>query len=370
MHREALRALLAHQAEVETDDFLDTLPRLFAADGPADRPLPFDGVLPGSSVGAYRLIAEIGRGGMGTVWLAERADGLMHRRVALKLPRLVWGDSLAERMDREREILETLEHEHIARLYDAGIDAQGRPFLAMEHVDGVPIDAYCRDRALSVRERVALLLQVMAAVGHAHARLVVHRDLKPSNILVTPDGKVKLLDFGIAKLLEGDSTQRTALTEFSGRALTLDYASPEQIRGDPLGTASDVYSLGVVAYEVLAGVRPYRLKRGSAAELEEVIASADVPRASNIASADSASSASTASGSSDPWADRSLRRQLRGDLDAILDHALKKSPPNGIRRWTPSRRTCAAGWPASRCRRDPMASRTAWPSSCDDTGCR
>ncbi|WP_431103218.1 protein kinase domain-containing protein [Roseateles noduli] len=349
VHREALRALLAHQAEVETDDFLDTLPRLFAADGPADRPLPFDGVLPGSSVGAYRLIAEIGRGGMGTVWLAERADGLMHRRVALKLPRLVWGDSLAERMDREREILETLEHEHIAHLYDAGIDAQGRPFLAMEHVDGVPIDAYCRDRALSVRERVVLLLQVMAAVGHAHARLVVHRDLKPSNILVTPDGKVKLLDFGIAKLLEGDSTQRTALTEFSGRALTLDYASPEQIRGDPLGTASDVYSLGVVAYEVLAGVRPYRLKRGSAAELEEVIASADVPRASSIASAGSvasrsganranrasransagnasASTASTADGSSDPWADRSLRRQLRGDLDAILDHALKKSP--------------------------------------------
>ncbi|WP_431261659.1 serine/threonine-protein kinase [Roseateles chitinivorans] len=324
VHRETLRTLLAHQAEVETDDFLDTLPRLFEAEGPADSPGPFDGVGPGSLVGAYRLIDQIGRGGMGTVWLAERADGLMHRRVALKLPRIVWGDSLAERLEREREILETLEHEHIARLYDAGIDAHGRPFLAMEHVDGVPIDAHCRTHALPVRERVTLLLQVMAAVGHAHSRLVVHRDLKPSNILVTPEGQVKLLDFGIAKLLEGDSTQRTALTELSGRALTLDYASPEQIRGDPLGTASDVYSLGVVAFEVLAGVRPYRLKRGSAAELEEVIAAAEIPLASSIGIADVGAGAAGAGSVS--GADRALRRQLRGDLDAILNQALKKSP--------------------------------------------
>ncbi|WP_431286180.1 protein kinase domain-containing protein [Roseateles chitinivorans] len=333
-HRETLRTLLAHQAEVETDDFLDTLPRLFAADGSDDlggKPGPFDGVGPGSRVGAYRLITEIGRGGMGTVWLAERADGLMNRRIALKLPRIVWGDSLAERLDREREILGTLEHEHIARLYDAGVDTQGRPFLAMEHVDGVTIDAYCRAHALPLRERVSLLLQVMAAVGHAHGRLVVHRDLKPSNILVTRDAQVKLLDFGIAKLLEGDSTMRTALTEFSGRALTLDYASPEQIRGDPLGTASDVYSMGVVAYELLAGVRPYRLKRGSAAELEEVIAAAEIPLASSIGStagtagtagSDAAGNAGVASAS----ADRALRRQLRGDLDAILNYALKKSP--------------------------------------------
>ncbi|MFX1681896.1 protein kinase [Mitsuaria sp. CC2] len=337
VHRETLRTLLAHQAEVETDAFLDTLPRLFAPGGPGgsdglggrggpgDLALPFDGILPGSKVGAYRLIEEIGRGGMGTVWLAERADGLMTRRVALKLPRIVWGDSLAERMDREREILETLAHEHIARLYDAGIDALGRPFLAMEFVDGVPIDAYCRSHGLSLRERVALLLQVMAAVGHAHGRLVVHRDLKPSNILVTRDAQVKLLDFGIAKLLEGDSTMRTALTEFSGRALTLDYASPEQIRGDPLGTASDVYSMSVVAYEVLAGVGPYRLKRGSAAELEEVIAAAEIPLASSIGSAAGSVATDTADIAS-ASADRALRRQLRGDLDAILNHALKKSP--------------------------------------------
>jgi len=181
LHRETLRALLAHLADVETDDFLNVLPTLDIADvKPAA-----GGPAAGDSVGAYGLIEQIGQGGMGTVWLAERADGLMNRRVALKLPRIVWGDSFAERLAREREILATLEHEHIARLYDAGIDAHGRPFLAMEYVDGEPIDAYCRTHALPVRERVALLLQVMAAVSHAHSRLIVHRDLKPSNILVT-----------------------------------------------------------------------------------------------------------------------------------------------------------------------------------------
>ncbi|MDQ2927467.1 MAG: serine/threonine-protein kinase, partial [Pseudomonadota bacterium] len=244
---------------------------------------------------------------MGTVWLAERSDGTMKRRVALKLPRIVWGDTFSERLGREREILATLEHEHIARLYDAGVDAQGRPFLAMEYVEGDPIDTYCRAHTLPLRERIALLLQVMAAVAHAHARLVVHRDLKPGNILVTKGGQVKLLDFGIAKLLEGDRTRQTALTELGGRALTLDYASPEQIRGEPLGTASDVYSMAVVAYQLLSQARPYRLKRGSAAELEEAIAGVEPLLASDAAPS------------------KSLRRELRGDIDAILHRGLKKS---------------------------------------------
>jgi serine/threonine-protein kinase len=300
-HQEALRTLLAHRREVETDDFLREMPKLDIAEPPGS------GLTEGSLVGAYRLIAEIGRGGMGTVWLAERSDGTVRRRVALKLPRIVWGDTFSERLGREREILATLEHEHIARLYDAGIDAHGRPFLAMEHVEGEAIDAYCRTHALAVRQRIALLLQVMAAVAHAHARLVVHRDLKPGNILVTKTGQVKLLDFGIAKLLEGDRTRETALTELGGRALTLDYASPEQIRGEPLGTASDIYSMAVVAYEVLAGARPYRLKRASAAELEEAIATVEPSLASDSAS------------------DRRAARQLRGDLDSILNKALKKA---------------------------------------------
>jgi serine/threonine protein kinase len=300
-HREALRTLLAHRREVETGDFLGEMPKFDIPAEPAG-----SGLAEGSLVGAYRLIAEIARGGMGTVWLAERSDGTMRRRVALKLPRIVWGDTFSERLGREREILATLQHEHIARLYDAGVDAHGRPFLAMEYVEGEAIDAYCRAHTLPVRDRIALLLQVLAAVAHAHARMVVHRDLKPGNILVTKDGQVKLLDFGIAKLLEGDRTQRTALTEVSGRALTPDYASPEQIKGEPLGTGSDVYSLGVVSYELLADARPYRLKRGSAAELEEAIATVEPPLAStNVANPQIAS-------------------QLRGDLDAILNKALKK----------------------------------------------
>ena len=303
-HREALRTLLAHRSGVETDDFLREIPRF---DIGAATELPGSGVAEGSQIGAYRLIAQIGRGGMGTVWLAERADGMMKRRVALKLPRVVWGDAFAERLAREREILATLEHAHIARLYDGGLDAHGRPFLAMEVVEGQSIDAYCAAHTLPVRERIALLLQVMAAVSHAHARLVVHRDLKPGNILVTQDAQVKLLDFGIAKLLEGDRTRETALTELGGRALTLDYASPEQIRGEPLGTASDIYSMAVVAYEVLTGARPYRLKRASAAELEEAIASVEPALASD--------------GAADP---RTVR-QLRGDLDSILNKALKKA---------------------------------------------
>jgi serine/threonine-protein kinase len=213
---------------------------------------------------------------------------------------------LTERLARERDILASLEHAHIARLYDAGVDGKGRPYLAMEYVDGVAVDVYCRDQALPLRARIGLLLQVAAAVAHAHSRLVVHRDLKPGNILVTADGQVRLLDFGIAKLMEVDRTEATSLTHLSGRALTLDYASPEQIRSEPLGTASDVYSLAVVAYELLVGARPYRLKRSSAAELEEAITSIDPPLASDLAR------------------EPALRRQLKGDLDAILNKALKK----------------------------------------------
>jgi tetratricopeptide (TPR) repeat protein len=303
-HRHTLELLLADHARVETQNFLHTLPKMGVAYELAPE-VPGDGE---RMVGPYRLLRELGRGGMGTVWLAERADGLLKRQVALKLPRMAWGGGLAERLGRERDILASLAHPHIARLYDAGVDSLGRPYLAMEYVDGQAIDAYCRERGLSLRDQLGLLLQVAAAVAHAHARLVVHRDLKPGNILVTDDGQVRLLDFGIAKLMEGDRTEDTSLTQVNGRALTLDYASPEQIRGEPLGTASDVYSLAVVAYELLTGARPYRLKRASAAELEEAIASVDAPLASVAAN------------------DPTLRKQLSGDLDAILQQALRKDP--------------------------------------------
>ena len=302
-HREAVQALLARQAQVETGDFLDQLPRLGSVPDASPH-----GPAPGDRVGPWRLLEAIGQGGMGTVWQAERVDGLMGRHVALKLPHVAWGGAFAERLAREREILSALAHEHIARLYDAGVDAQGRPWLAMEFVEGVPLDVYVRAQASPLRERVGLLLQVMAAVSYAHTRLIVHRDLKPANVLVTRQGQVKLLDFGVAKLLEGTETRRTALTELAGRALTLDYASPEQIRGEALGTASDVYSLAVMAYELLAGARPYRLKRGTAAEIEEAIAQAEPLLASAAATPPAA------------------RKELRGDLDAILNRGLKKAP--------------------------------------------
>jgi eukaryotic-like serine/threonine-protein kinase len=309
--RATLQRLLGVQARIETGDFLGTLPKLDAAGAAqaSSAAAPADlSPQPGATLGPWRLLRELGAGGMGSVWLAERADGSLKRQVALKLPRLAWAPDLTARLTRERDILASLEHPHIARLYDAGVDALGRPWLALEFVDGLPIDVHCRDRALPLRSRVQLLLQVASAVAFAHARLVIHRDLKPHNILVTGSGEVKLLDFGIAKLLEGDTARATALTHAAGRALTPDYASPEQIAGLPLGTPSDVYSLGVVAFELLAGARPYRLKRGSAAALEEAIASVDSPRASTLA------------------ADAATARALRGDLDAILAQALRKIP--------------------------------------------
>ncbi|MEO7056021.1 MAG: serine/threonine-protein kinase [Caldimonas sp.] len=310
--KSALRRLLAEAVGAETDDFLDALPRMTlppGADGSVggDSKGRSEDAAAGLVVGPYRLIRELGVGGMGVVWLAERIDGGLKRQVAVKLPRLNWTQGLAERMNRERDILASLDHPHIARIHDAGLDSHGRPFLALEYVLGEPIDAYCKRLALPIAERLALILQVARAVAHAHARLVVHRDLKPANILVTAEGQVRLLDFGIAKLMEGELTRETALTMQSGRALTLDYASPEQIRGEPIGTASDVYSLGVVAYELLAEARPYRLKRQSAAALEEAIASVDVRPASAAATRETA------------------RRALRGDLDAVLNKAMKKA---------------------------------------------
>jgi eukaryotic-like serine/threonine-protein kinase len=299
-----LRALLEQRRSIETQHFLEQPARL-----PLAGEAPAAGLSPGQRVGPWRLLHEIGRGGMAWVWLAERADGQGQRRVALKLPRLGWQQGLAERMARERDILATLEHPHIARLYDAGVDEQGRPWLALEYVQGQPIDAYAQARALTVHQRVALLLQVCDAVAYAHSRLAIHRDLKPGNILVTESGQVKLLDFGIAKLVqaEGWAAPQTALTELVGTAMTLRYASPEQLRGEPLGTGSDIYSLAVVAYELLAGVSPYGAPRDAAA-LRAVIERGDLPLASAVAQGAPA------------------RRALGGDLDVVLARALSPYP--------------------------------------------
>jgi eukaryotic-like serine/threonine-protein kinase len=301
-----LRALLARDAAAETDDFMRRSAEAVWAQAIAGT----GSAMPGALVGPYRLIREIGTGGMGTVWLAERADGALQRQVALKLPLYGWALGVAERLEQERDALASLEHPHIARLYDAGITPEGgRPYLAMEFIDGLPIDAYARGRNLTVRARVQLLLQVSSAVAYAHGRLIVHRDLKPSNILVTADGSAHLLDFGAAKLLSAEGGQHSQLTREAGRALSPDYASPEQIHGAAITVASDVYSLGVVLFELLTGARPYALSRHSTAALEAAIMRTEVPLPSATVSDN-----------------RRLSRELRGDLDNILAKALKKSP--------------------------------------------
>src|SRR5215468_1136472 len=266
------------------------------------------GVKVGEPVGPYRLVRELGSGGMGTVWLAERGDGVLQRQVALKLPRYGWAPGVAERLKQERDALAALEHRHIARLYDAGTTAEGRPYLAMEFVDGAPIDVFAARHNLPVRARLELFQQVTQAVDFAHRRLIVHRDLKPSNILVTHGGEVRLLDFGAAKLLRDSGPAESALTREAGRAMSPDYASPEQIRGEPITVASDVYSLGVVLFELLTGSRPYRLERQSSAALEAAIVDAEAPVPSTTVARD-----------------RKLSRELRGDLDNVITKALKKS---------------------------------------------
>jgi eukaryotic-like serine/threonine-protein kinase len=311
-----LRELLGRHAAAETDDFLKTLPRLgvpVAAD-------TVSGLREGVVVGPYRLLRELGRGGMGTVWMAERIDGTLKRTVALKLPHSgLPVAQLAERFARERDILAALVHPHIARLYDAGVAADGQPFLALEYVEGQPIGIYCDARHLDVPSRLLLFLQVLSAVQYAHAHLVVHRDLKPSNVLVTDDGQVRLLDFGIAKLIAEGAANESELTQAAGVLLTPDYASPEQISGAALTIATDIYSLGVILYELVTGERPYRLKRGSRAALEEAILEAEAARPS-------AACKDLAKAELRGLAPAKLEKILRGDLDTIVLKALKKSP--------------------------------------------
>jgi eukaryotic-like serine/threonine-protein kinase len=271
-------------------------------------------------IGPYKLDRMIGEGGMGQVWLARRADGLYQRRVALKLLRPGLADpNLRQRFTRERQILARLGHPHIARLLDAGISSDNQPYLALEYVEGEPITDWCRSRDLDTEARLKLFLQVCEAVSHAHANLIVHRDLKPSNIMVTPLDEVRLLDFGIAKLLDGPEPGRDH-TRTEVRAFTLHYAAPEQIRGEPVTTMTDVYSLGVVLYELLAETKPYKLKRQTDAEWEEAILIADPQKPSATLQREA---------ESDPSRTPALRRrakEIAGDLDNIALKALAKRP--------------------------------------------
>jgi serine/threonine-protein kinase len=253
-------------------------------------------------IGPWRVVRAIGEGGMGQVFLGERADGQFEQRVALKLIRH-GAPGLVRRFLEERRILALLEHPRIARLIDGGITSGGLPYFAMEFIDGEPIDAYCSTRNLSLDDRLGIFGDVCEAVSYAHHHLIIHRDLKPTNILVTPAGQVKLLDFGIAKLLGAQASPD--MTHHEYRVMTPDVAAPEQVRGEPVSTATDVYSLGVLLYMLLTGERPYDLHGKTPSEIERIVCEYEPPPPS-------------------ARAPDHLRRQLRGDLDLIVMKALEK----------------------------------------------
>jgi eukaryotic-like serine/threonine-protein kinase len=285
--------------------------------------------LAGQKLGPYTLISQIGQGGMGSVWLAERSDGRFERRVAVKFLNLaLMGKGGEERFKREGSILGRLAHEHIAELLDAGVSPSGQPYLVLDYVEGEHIDRYCDEKELDIETRIRLFLDVLVAVAHAHANLIVHRDLKPPNVLVSKDGQVKLLDFGIAKLLEGESQDgsATALTMDGGRMMTPEYAAPEQVTGAPVTTATDVYALGVLLYLLLTGQHPVGRNR-SAADLVKAIVDSEPARPSDIVATEKTPSEETTTHAA--WrmtTPEKLSRTLRGDLDTIVAKALKKDP--------------------------------------------
>lgn len=316
-----LRKMVEAEARAAAQGMLNTLPSVSEPADPSGTATPAPpAFLAGEFVGPYRLVRELGLGGMGMVWLAERADGMLERRVALKLPILsLRNRAMADRFTRERDILAQLTHPRIARLYDAGVADGGQPFLAMEYVEGETIAAYCDRARLGIKPRLKLFLQVLDAVQYSHTNLVVHRDLKPANILVTKDGDVRLLDFGIAKLLTEGEAQESELTRIGGRVLTPDYASPEQVTGGAITTASDVYSLGVVLFELLTGERPYKIKSQTRRNLEEALVTGEPLRPSQ-AVRDGVKAQARGVGL------KRLAKSLKGDLDTIVFKALSKEP--------------------------------------------
>ena len=313
---EELGALLAGEPAADRDGFLAA---------------PLEVTLTGLELGAYTLERPIGQGGMGTVWLARRTDGRFEGQAAIKLLNLSLLSAAGQaRFRQEGSVLARLAHAGIARLLDAGVGPGGQPYLVLEYVEGERIDAFADGARLPLDARLRLVLQVLAAVGHAHANLVVHRDLKPSNILITADGTAKLLDFGIAKLLAADAdadVEGAALTVDGGRALTPEFAAPEQMRGGAITTVTDVYAAGVLLYVLLTGRRPYELAGRTAADVERLVCEVEPPRPSAAfedgarEGDDAAEHARARAGTPDR-----LRRQLRGDLDAIVLQALHKEP--------------------------------------------
>ena len=333
--RKEVESLLAADSHADGSDFLDQPATGLLGDF-ADSDVPPIDTLVGEQVGPYRMLRPLGEGGMGTVYLAVREKPFL-RHVALKVIRgRTPAPEVLRRFEQERQILASLNHPGIARLIEGGLTGDGLPYFAMEYVEGRPITTYCDEHRLGIDERLDLFRSVCDAVHEAHQNLVLHRDLKPSNILVTSDREVKLLDFGIAKLLNPNlSPAAMPVTQTALRVMTPEYASPEQVRGEGLSTASDVYGLGIVLYELLAGDRPYRLTRGSADEMVRAVIDVDPERPSTavtqdktITLPDGTTDVITAASISEARAasPERLRRSLRGDLDAIVMKALRKEP--------------------------------------------
>jgi eukaryotic-like serine/threonine-protein kinase len=306
----ALDTLLKEEVAVDQEGFLQ---------GPLP-PRPVTAAIAGQAMGAYTLVSVVGCGGMGQVWLARRSDGHFAGQAAVKILNADVGE---ERFRREAGILARLTHPHIAHLIDAGVSPAGQPYLVLEYVDGERIDGYCDNRRLGIEARLRLFLDVLAAVAHAHTNLIVHRDIKPSNVMVNTDGRVKLLDFGIAKLLEAEAGDGgAALTLESGRALTPKYAAPEQLTAGPITTATDVYALGLVLYVLLTGRHPMDPARVSPAELLKAIVDTAPPRLFEATTETATEVAETAARRG--TTPERLHRQLSGDLDTIVAKALKK----------------------------------------------
>ena len=305
------------------DGFLQT-PTLDRLPGTA----PAEDQPPGSQIGSWRLEHPIGSGGMGTVYLAHRSDGQFEQSVALKLiKRGMDTDDILRRFRNERQVLADLTHPGIARLIDGGATEIGRPYLVMEYVAGQPIDRWCNALELGVDERLQLFSEVCRAVHHAHEHLVVHRDLKPTNILVNDEGAPKLLDFGIAKVLDASGSVRTLdMTSTEGRLMTPEYAAPEQIRGGRVSPATDVYSLGVILYELLTGSRPYRWTTKLRSDLERVICEEEPPRPSSVVGRPDGEEPSGGAPRRARTETRKLRARLAGDLDTIVLKSLRKEP--------------------------------------------
>ena len=288
----------------------------------------------GRRIGAYEVIREIGRGGMGAVYLASRADEQFRKLVAIKLIKTGFDhESIIRRFRNERQILASLDHPNIARLLDGGVTTDGLPYFVMEHIEGQSIRDYCDSRRLNTLERLRLFRSVCSAVHYAHQNLIVHRDIKPGNILVTPDGTPKLLDFGIAKLL-GPSANLGEMTLATARVMTPEYASPEQARGEPITTSSDVYSLGVLLYELLTGHRPYHIASTSPLEIIQAICEREPEKPSTAVGRTETTSTAEGETTVTPEAvskarnsqPEKLRRQLEGDLDNIVLKAMRKEP--------------------------------------------